>query len=84
MAESGPHYGKDLNPHELRGMKLDSGVADLIKEIVRLRAALRELYDDACVDDIDPRLKYVVLQVGRSVWEKVERAAERIEETKDA
>jgi hypothetical protein len=30
--------------------------------------AARELYDDAGVDDIDPRLDYIMLQVSREVW----------------
>lgn len=34
-------------------------------------SGLRELVRDAGVDDIDPRLDYVMLQVSRNVWEDI-------------
>lgn len=39
----------------------------------RQAAALHELVRDAGVDDIDPRLDYVMLQVTRDVWREAQR-----------
>ena len=50
----------------LRGQR----IARLETRIRTLEDAVRELYDDAGVDDIDPRLDYVVAQIGRTVWKK--------------
>lgn len=43
-------------------------VATLVRRVKELEEAMRALYNDAGVDDIDPRLDYVMVQVGRDEW----------------
>lgn len=52
-----------------------NGVLAMVDEIERLYeqydallTAAHDLYDDAGVDDIDARLDYLYLQVGRDTW----------------